>query len=164
MSETHGEIKDRHAARVVLLDREDRVLLFRCQEPGADRSFWITPGGGLEGEETHRQAALRELREEAGLTGVELGPCVWTRTHTFPWLGKTYRQRERFYLLRVDGHAVDSAGHTEEELQVLTDHRWWSAREIADAGEVQFAPRRLGAFLARLMTGGPPDEPIDVGA
>ena len=31
---------------VALIDPDGRVLLFRCQEPGAVRAFWITPGGG----------------------------------------------------------------------------------------------------------------------
>jgi len=153
---------DRHAARVVLLDPLDRVLLFRCQEPGSDRAFWITPGGGLLDGETHEQAALRELYEETGLTDVDLGPCVWTRTHVFPWLGKTYRQHERFYLLRIEGHEVDPAGHTQEEQLALTEHRWWSTNQITQAREESFAPSRLGSFLERLILGPLPATPIDV--
>lgn len=162
MSETTGPIIDRHAARVLLLDRHNQVLLFRCQEPGAGRAFWITPGGGLEAGETHEQAAERELYEETGLSGVPIGPCIWTRTHTFPWLGKMYRQHERFFLVRVDGHEVDRGAHTQEELQVLTHHRWWSAEKIKQATGESFAPRRLGRHLGELLSGCP-TEPIDVG-
>ncbi|MFN3168741.1 MAG: NUDIX hydrolase [Phycisphaeraceae bacterium] len=155
---------DRDAARVLLVDRDGRLLLFCCREPGAERSFWITPGGGLEAGETHEQAALRELHEETGLSGVGLGPCVWTRTHTFPWLGRTYRQRERFFLLRIDGHEVDRVGHTEDERAVLIEHRWWSVADIASAVDESFAPRRLGEYLAALIAGPLPEAPIDVGA
>lgn len=164
MHESERHVIERDAARVLLIDRDDRVLLFRCQEPGAARSFWITPGGGLEPGETHEQAALRELHEETGLSGVELGPCVWTRTHTFPWLGRLYCQRERFFLLRVDRHAVDPVGHTDEELMVLTEHRWWSAQEIQAAVDQCFAPRRLGVLLAQVLNAGPSEQPTDVGA
>lgn len=158
-----GHIIERDAARVLLVDRDDRVLLFCCQEPGG-RAFWITPGGGLEAGESHEQAALRELREETGLRDVELGPCVWTRTHTFAWLGRTYRQSERFYLVRVEGHAVDPGEHTDEEQQVLIHHRWWSVDEITAARENAFAPSRIGQWVERLLQDGPPTSPIDVGA
>lgn len=164
MSEAQGTIIDRHAARVVLLDREDRVLLFRCQEPGTNRSFWITPGGGLEPGETHEQAALRELQEETGLTGVELGPCVWTRSHTFPWLGRTYRQHERFFLLRVASHTVDPASHTDEELEVLIEHRWWSVEQLMEAAHESFAPRRIAGWMEQLLEHGGAAEPVDVGS
>ena len=147
---------------MLLLDRHNRLLLFRCQEPGADRAFWITPGGGLEDGETHEQAAVRELYEETGLSGVGVGPCVWTRTHTFPWLGTTYRQHERFFMVRVDGHKVDAAAHTEEEQAVLTESRWWSARSIMQSTEQCFAPRRLGTCLSELLQR-VPGEPVDVG-
>ncbi|MFE1956552.1 NUDIX domain-containing protein [Streptomyces sp. NPDC059479] len=53
----------REAARVIVLDPENRVLLLSYAENG---DFWATPGGSLEPGETHREAALRELREELG--------------------------------------------------------------------------------------------------
>lgn len=156
-------IEYRDAARVLLLDREDRLLLFRCQAPGADRAFWITPGGGLEGGESYEDAARRELREETGLADTALGPCVWTRTHTFDWLARRLCQHERFYLVRCEAHDVSLDGHSEEEREVLTDHHWWSANEIIAAGDKSFAPRGLGELLAALLAAGAPSEPIDVG-
>ena len=62
----------RQAARAVLLDPDDRILLVRFEFPAA--AFWGTPGGGLDPGETHEQAILRELAEEAGLEGSCSGP------------------------------------------------------------------------------------------
>src|SRR5690606_28107491 len=53
----------RRAARVILLDDADRLLLVRGHDAGeTSRSWWFTVGGGLEPGEDVRAGALRELR------------------------------------------------------------------------------------------------------
>ncbi len=48
-----------------LLRWNGRILLCRQEKPG--RSYWLLPGGGVEGGETLVQALHRELSEELGL-------------------------------------------------------------------------------------------------
>ena len=71
----------RRAARVILLDSTNRVLLMGFAYHG--RRWWCAPGGGLEDGEGYEHAARREVAEETGFEAGELGPWVWTREHVF---------------------------------------------------------------------------------
>jgi 8-oxo-dGTP pyrophosphatase MutT (NUDIX family) len=147
---------------VLLLDPLGRVLLFRFVVPETGYAWWAAPGGGLREGETHEEAALRELAEETGLADVELGPELWEREIVFPAGGRRYRQRERYFLARVDPFEVAVHGMEDYERAMLGEHRWWSSEEIAASNE-RFAPRRLAELLKQLLAEGPPPEPIDVG-
>ena len=152
----------RQAARALVLDPADRVLLVRFEFPA--RTVWATPGGGLDEGETHEQAIVRELEEEAGLVGFELGPWIWTRTHAFPFENGLWDgQVERYVLVR--SHAFEPAPRfTPDELaaEFVTAVRWWTQSELAASDDV-FAPRRLPELVATLLRDGPPGEPIDTG-
>jgi ADP-ribose pyrophosphatase YjhB (NUDIX family) len=69
----------RPAARALVLDPDDRVLLVRFSFPWVDYPVWAPPGGGLEPGETAAEGIRRELAEEVGLVDFELGPVVWIR-------------------------------------------------------------------------------------
>ena len=151
----------RDAARVVLLDARDRVLLFRTYAATRGHALWITPGGGLEPGETHEEAARRELWEETGVVA-DLGPCVWVRRHIFRIGGRLLDERERIFVARVEAAEVRNANWQPEEHAFLTAHRWWSVDEIA-ASEDWFAPRRLAELLPAIITGAYPAQPFDCG-
>jgi 8-oxo-dGTP pyrophosphatase MutT (NUDIX family) len=155
----------RRAARVLLLDASDRIylMLFAPGENGA--GVWITPGGGLEPDETFEQAAARELWEEVGLRDIELGPCVWHRSHTSVYPNGVIEQEERFFVVRVEAHEPgDHINHDEWERALITDQRWWTLDEIVAASNRYFGPRDLAALLAPILLGTYPDEPLILGA
>ena len=152
----------RQAARAIVLDPADRILLVRFDFPA--RSFWATPGGGIDEGETPEQAVTRELDEEVGLVEFELGPWVWTREHVFPFENGLWDgQAERYMLVRT--HAFEPVPRfTPQELgaEYVTGLRWWTPVELAASDEV-FAPRRLPELVAALLRDGPLEEPLDVG-
>jgi ADP-ribose pyrophosphatase YjhB (NUDIX family) len=151
----------RLAARAIVLDPDDRVLLVHWINEDNDVDVWLTPGGGLDEGEDVDDGLRRELREEAGLEGFEAGPTIWTRTHTFPWYGRTIEQRETFSLVRAPRfEPLPEAGALEAE--GVTEVRWWTLDEL-EASSGTFAPRRLPELLRDLLGNGEPEEPIDVG-
>jgi len=157
-----SELRLRQAARAVVLDPDDRILLVRFEFP--TRGFWATPGGGVDEGETHEQAIVRELAEEAGLAEVELGPWIWTRTHVFPFeSGLWDGQVERYVLVRAPSFdPVPQFSAEALAAEYVTAIRWWTQAELA-AGGTEFAPTRLPELVAALLRDGPPREPVDVG-
>jgi len=114
--------------------------------------------------ESATAALQRELVEECGLVVEEVGPLIWVPEHVFamPHSGEATRQRERFYLVRVEQHKVDVSGWDDFERDFMGEHRWWTVRELQASGE-EFAPCRLAYLLADLVGGQIPTEPVDTG-
>ncbi|RMB84433.1 NUDIX hydrolase [Streptomyces shenzhenensis] len=150
----------RKVARVVLLDPDDRILLLHGHEPDdpAD-DWWFTPGGGLEGDETRAQAALRELAEETGITEVDLGPVLWRRRCSFPFAGRRWDQDEWYYLARTAQTTTEAMALTELERRSVAGARWWTCRELARTHETVY-PTRLAGLLRTLLDEGPPAGPM----
>lgn len=164
-----SELRLRPAARAIVLDPDDRVLLLRFVFPPdspdlTSRTVWVPPGGGLEPGEDHVTAIRRELAEELGLEIDDPGPVVWTRTHVVPlFSGRWDGQTERYFLVRTP--AFDPAprlSRAQLEAELVFGMRWWVPEELAVSDTV-FAPRRLPELLLGLLREGPPSEPVDVG-
>jgi 8-oxo-dGTP pyrophosphatase MutT (NUDIX family) len=155
----------RRAARVVLLDPAGRVFLMEARDP-ADPSkgaWWEIPGGGIDPGESTEQAALRELHEETGISGAEIGPCVWVQHVEFDFGGWHFDQDEFIHIARVEGGDYDPQGLEHLEHLAFSAGRWWSLDELI-ASDVRLLPARLRELLPPLIAGDLPLEPIDIGA
>lgn len=153
-------VEQRKVSRLVLLDPDDRILLLHGFEPeDPASSWWFTPGGGLEGDETREQAALRELAEETGIRDVELGPLLWKRLCSFPFDGRRWDQDEWYFLARTTQTATDTSGQTGLERRSVAGLRWWTSAELSAARETVY-PTRLAGLLRTLLDEGPPRTPL----
>ena len=120
-------VRLRRAGRVIVLDPDDRVLLFRYDDGPPNGQHWCTPGGGLNDGEDYAAGARRELAEETGWTDVVLGAEVFERTLTMEYTDEIVRQHERFFLARVAsarrGLGEVAAMHVSDGIAAW---RWWT--------------------------------------
>lgn len=143
---------ERPTARVLLLDRSDRILLLKGRLPGhPERSgAWFTVGGGVEAGETFVEAAAREIREETGIADAVLGPVVWVREGVLR-IPEPRLFRECYIVARCGGAEPTREGWNALERELIDDIRWWTLGELTMTVEAIFPPglaRRLPPILA----------------
>ena len=141
-------MKTRETARIIVLDEDDRLLLFlthwdnRIAEPR-----WLTPGGGVDPGENNHDAAVRELFEETGLVVESLGDPVWQHVltlpdgHSFDFADATY------YLLRTHHFEPVNTNWMPNEFDDVLAMRWFTRDELAASTDV-FDIENVRAIIA----------------
>lgn len=107
---------------IMLLNRDGRAFVGRRINMPAGMSAWQMPQGGIDPGETPRQAALRELAEEAGTDKAEiLGESRVWRHYELPedvaggiWGGRFRGQRQIWFAMRFTGSDAD--------IDIATEH------------------------------------------
>lgn len=126
------------------------MLLFS----GIDRTkpdvapWWFAVGGGLHANETPEGAAVREVREETGLSIVDPGLVVFTRRFEWDFEGQAYDQEEAYFLVRTRSFEPVRTGWTETEAATIRGHRWWTIDELRATHDVVY-PEALADLLER---------------
>ncbi|GGB27924.1 DNA mismatch repair protein MutT [Sphingomonas metalli] len=138
-------LQPRPAARILLVDRDGRVLLMRFT-PSDRPPLWCTPGGAVDPGESYEAAAARELWEETGLI-LDCGPQVARRQAQFTTFeGVEVDADERYFRIDMDACDIAAGALTELERRVLHSWRWFAPAELADWPEAIF-PADLAQML-----------------
>jgi 8-oxo-dGTP pyrophosphatase MutT (NUDIX family) len=122
----------RHTRYQGLIVENDRVLLIKHREHETGRSYWIIPGGGLDGDESEEECVIREVREETNLDVEVLDLLFDEPGHP----DGVYRWRKTFLCKPVGGNP--SPGYEPEleaaEIYSITEVRWFDLRDEAEWG------------------------------
>ncbi|MEI6642948.1 MAG: NUDIX domain-containing protein [Novosphingobium sp.] len=149
---SEGARRIRRAARLLLIDEQERLLLIRFAPP-TRRAFWCGVGGECDPDEDYHAAAVRELFEETGLSVGNCGPEIARRTDDFITLeGEPVTSDERFFCVRTTSFTPDSAGHTDLERALIKEFRWFTAAELAEWHEPVFPVNILDLLQAERAT------------
>lgn len=149
-----SEPQHRRVSRILLLDDQDRFLLMltvssKLQIPVVQ---WITPGGGVEPDETHEQGAIRELFEETGLVVTEVGEPVFTLDGSRLFSsGQTQTTHSEFFLVRTPAFTPVTDHWMENEFDDIRDVRWWTLEELKATSE-PYSPEPLIALIEAALS------------
>ena len=153
----------RRAARVVVLDPLDRILLINASDPlhRNGPGWWEIPGGGIDHGESTEDAARRELWEEAGIAGAEIGPCVWFQRVQFSFGGWHFDQDEWVHIARCEGVSEGPQGLEALEVLAFGEQRWWTLEDLLEH-QPRTIPYRMAEFLPHVIGGQFAGDPIDI--
>jgi 8-oxo-dGTP pyrophosphatase MutT (NUDIX family) len=146
-------MRERITARVLLIDRQGRILLMKGRLPSDPTApgAWFTLGGGVEPGESVAEAAAREIVEETGFEDAVIGELAWRGEQILhDRKGLPVLFKESYFLARCAGGEPSRASWQALEREFVDDMRWWTLDELAACAEPVF-PSGLVERLTDLL-------------
>ena len=130
------------AAGGVVVDGEGRVLVLRRPSRGEVR----LPKGHVEKGESHLQAALREVTEESGYTGLAVLGDLGHQVVRFEYQGRRVVRDEYYFMLQLGNEPPIE--RKARELQFIPDWVGWeqALEELSFEAEREWMRRARAAY------------------
>lgn len=111
----------------VLNENQELLMIFR-------RGYWDLPKGKLDAGESIEDCAIREVREETGITEITRGDFLLNTWHTYH-AGTKFILKESYWYAMKAPASVTLVPQTEEDIHEI---KWVSDREIGSYLEKSF--------------------------
>ena len=106
------------------------------------------PKGHIEPGEEAETCALREVSEEAGITGHSIIKTLVPTYHTYTWEGISYLKKTEWFLMKYDGEMITQPQVQEgitrvewllpDELSIIKSTAWYSLMDMINTSVLKF--------------------------
>lgn len=143
-------MKIRNCSRALIINEENKILLQRFEFPQVkgNKVLWVTPGGGVEGNESYEDALERELYEELGINIKLEGEPVLILDVPIDGKEEAFISHEVYYRVNLPSNtSILLDKMSENEKNTFKGMKWWSKKELLQEMADEYAPIDILNFL-----------------
>lgn len=99
----------------------------------------MTPGGGVEKNESFKDALKREIFEETGIQDLAIKNCIFSRI-AYANLNSDEQNMfyERYFVVETNEMKINDMNITDVEREIIEEYKWWSIDELRCSTEIVF--------------------------
>lgn len=140
----------RYCSRAFIINKENKILLQRFEFPqiNGNKTLWVTPGGGIEENETYEEALERELYEELNIK-IQINEApVLTLDVLIDGKKEIFTSHEVYYLICIEGKIeVSFDSMTDNEKDTFKGLKWWDREELLSLNSDEYAPIEILNYI-----------------
>jgi len=136
----------RYTARGILVDKgTKKILLIKYYDNNSpstiefSEGFWVMPGGGVENNESFKDALKREIFEETGIKDIAIKNCIFSRiAYANLNCNEQNMYYERYFLVETNEVTINNENITCVERNNIIEYKWWSIDELRNTKQKVF--------------------------